>query len=233
MLAAIAGAPRDLTRYPDGNGFALKAALSAAPRRDVRNRSCSATAATTCSSSRRRRSCAPATTPSTRSTRSSCIRSPRRRAARSASKLPPRIFGHDLDAMRAGDHAAHAHRVRRQSEQSDGNLAHGWRCRSVHRERAARCHRRARRGVQRVSRAGRAARIASRGSTQFPNLIVSRTFSKAYGLAALRVGYGVDGSGGRRPAEPRAAAVQRQRARAGGRGRRARRYRVRRRKAAR
>ena len=27
--------------------------------------------------------------------------------------------------------------------------------------------------------------------TRFPNLIVSRTFSKAYGLAALRVGYGV------------------------------------------
>ena len=27
--------------------------------------------------------------------------------------------------------------------------------------------------------------------TQYPNLLVSRTFSKAYGLAALRVGYGI------------------------------------------
>ena len=65
---------------------------------------------------------------------------------------------------------------------------------------------------------------------RYPNLVVSRTFSKAYGLAALRIGYGADAPGGRRHAESRPAAVQRQRARAGGRARRARRRRVRRRK---
>ena len=32
-------------------------------------------------------------------------------------------------------------------------------------------------------------RHASRGSTRFPNLVITRTFSKVYGLAGLRVGY--------------------------------------------
>ena len=50
---------------------------------------------------------------------------------------------------------------------------------------------------------------------RYPNLLVSRTFSKAYGLAALRVGYGVMHADGGRCAQSRAAAVQRQLARAG------------------
>jgi len=31
--------------------------------------------------------------------------------------------------------------------------------------------------------------------TRFPNLVVTRTFSKAYGLAGLRIGYGLSGTG--------------------------------------
>jgi len=45
---------------------------------------------------------------------------------------------------------------------------------------------------------------------QYPNLIVSRTFSKAYGLAGLRVGFSVAQPRPDRPAKPRAPAVQRQ-----------------------
>ena len=37
----------------------------------------------------------------------------------------------------------------------------------------------------------RIAPTASPGSGKYPNLVVSRSFSKAYGLAALRIGYGV------------------------------------------
>ena len=35
----------------------------------------------------------------------------------------------------------------------------------------------------------------SRWVTRFPNLVVTRTFSKAYGLAGLRIGYGLSGTG--------------------------------------
>ena len=48
---AIADATEELSRYPDGNGFALKAALAARYGVDRRRRSFSATAPTTCSSS--------------------------------------------------------------------------------------------------------------------------------------------------------------------------------------
>ena len=34
-------------------------------------------------------------------------------------------------------------------------------------------------------------RMPASGLSEFPNLVVTRTFSKAYGLAGLRVGYGV------------------------------------------
>ena len=64
---------------------------------------------------------------------------------------------------------------------------------------------------------------------RYPHLAVSRSFSKAYGLAALRIGYGVMNDRGRRHDESRAPAVQRQCAGAGGSGGRARRRRLRRR----
>ena len=51
---------------------------------------------------------------------------------------------------------------------------------------------------------------ARRGSRSFPNLVVSRTLSKAYGLAGLRVGFGIAHPRGGRGDEPRAPAVQRE-----------------------
>ena len=50
---------------------------------------------------------------------------------------------------------------------------------------------------------------------EFPNLIISRTFSKAYGLAGLRVGYAIGARAGGGHDEPRAPAVQRQQRGAG------------------
>ena len=63
--------------------------------------------------------------------------------------------------------------------------------RGVHRVGAAGRAGRARRGVQRVPRARRQSRQRRVARRAIPNLVVSRTFSKAYGLAALRVGYGI------------------------------------------
>ena len=45
---------------------------------------------------------------------------------------------------------------------------------------------------------------------EHPNLLISRTFSKAYGLAGLRVGYGIGGCFGRGHAQSRPPAVQRE-----------------------
>ena len=145
----------------------------------------------------------------------------RRRHRGAGARLRPRPRG---DAR--GDHADDARRVRRQSEQSDRHLDRAGGARGVHRVGAARCRSSCstRRTTSTSSRRSsrRQRRVDRRG---IPNLVVSRTFSKAYGLAALRVGYGVDARDGRRPAEPRAPAVQRQRARAGGGARGARRRR--------
>ena len=116
-------AAADLTRYPDGNGFELKDAL-AGRSACRRNRSCSATAATTCSSSSTQAFLRAGDQPCTRSTRSPCIRSPRRRAARGhrgAGEGPRPRPRRDA----GGDHAADAHGVHRQPEQPDGHLARG------------------------------------------------------------------------------------------------------------
>ena len=137
------------------------------------------------------------------------------------ARLRPRPAG---DAR--GDHAADARRVRRQSEQSDRHVDRAGGARGVRRVGAARrrssCS--TRRTTSTSSPRDRADSVAL-DRDAIPNLVVSRTFSKAYGLAALRVGYGVMNADGRRHAEPRAPAVQRQRARAGRGGRGARRHR--------
>ncbi len=123
VLAAIAAAAGEITRYPDGNGFALKAALSRSDLASIPRRSCSAMARTTSWNSstqaypaRRRRGDLRAA----RVCRLSAGHPGARR--RSASKCRRTNYGHDLSRMRAADHAAHAHRLRRQSEQSDRNV---------------------------------------------------------------------------------------------------------------
>ena len=67
-----------------------------------------------------------------------------------------------------------------------------------------------RRGVYRIRRASRTSPTRAAGSREFPNLLVTRTFSKAYGLAGLRVGYALSHPCGGRHAQSRAPAVQRQ-----------------------
>ena len=61
----------------------------------------------------------------------------------------------------------------------------------LHRRRAAPRDGGARRGVLRIHRRPADCRTASTGSRRYPNLVVFRTFSKAYGLAGVRVGYAV------------------------------------------
>ena len=76
-----------------------------------------------------------------------------------------------------------------------------------------------RRGLLRLRRpAGRRAH-ACRWRASGPNLLVTRTFSKAHGLCGLRVGYGIGGAGLDRRHRQRAPALQHQRPRAGRRAR--------------
>ena len=98
-------------------------------------------------------------------------------------------LGHDLAAMAQLDQRAHAPGVRRQPEQPDRHLG--------------RCARRCGASSQRVPEQTLVVvdeayneyvsepefPDASRWLGEFPNLVVTRTFSKAYGLAGLRVGY--------------------------------------------
>ncbi len=57
---------------------------------------------------------------------------------------------------------------------------------------------------------------ASKWLDRYPNLVVTRTFSKVYGLAGLRVGYALSHPRGGRSIEPGAQPIQRQRTRTGG-----------------
>ena len=229
MLAAIAAAAADVTRYPDGNGFALKAALAQRARRRRRRRSSSATAPTTSSSSRRRRTCVRATRPSTRSTRSPSIRWRRRRAARIGVEVPARDFGHDLPrcARRSRRARASCSSPIRTIRPARGSPPAA--LRSVHRVGAAR--RRSSCSTRRTTSISNrpTAATASAGSREFPHLV-----GVAVVLEGVRTGGAArrlrrHGCRRRRHAESRAPAVQRQRARAGGGHRGARRRRVRRR----
>ena len=119
-------------------------------------------------------------------------------AGATSVQVPNRPDGrHDLDAMADGDHRPHPRRHRLHAEQPDRHrsspaaefdafMARGPRrrcsCSST------------RRTTSSSPTSGRW--TASRCSARYPNLVVLRTFSKAYGLAALRIGYAV-GTGGR------------------------------------
>ncbi len=189
-LAAIAAAAADVTRYPDGNGFALKAALARGSACG-RSRSCSATAATTCSSSSRRRSCDPgdrrrlfAARVHRVSARDAGARRARHRGARARSsatistRCAPR-------SRRARASCSSPIRTIRPAPGSRATLSK--RSSRACRATCSSCSTR-----PTTSTSSRRSRShATRWIARYPNLVVSRTFSKAYGLAALRVGYGV------------------------------------------
>ena len=181
----------DVTRYPDGNGFALKTALAArfGVRREqvvLGNGSNDILELATQAFLR----------PGDEAVYSQHAFAvyPLATQARGASgvAVPARDLGHDLDGDARRDHAAHAHRVRRQSEQSDRHLA----CPGC--GEALRLHR-CRTDVLVVLDEAyneylpspHSRRTPRPGSRDHPNLLISRTFSKAYGLAGLRVGYGL------------------------------------------
>ncbi len=156
-----------------------------------------ATARTMCWCCWPRRSSRPVSKPCIRSTASPSIRSPSRRPAPTACvvpALPPDSampLGHDLAAMARAITRTHARRVRRESQQPHRHLGAT--------QRAAKLHRRACRATwwwrstRRTSNTPPACRLQNGIDWlgRYPNLVVFRTFSKAYGLAGVRVGYAV------------------------------------------
>ncbi len=191
VRAAIAAATDDLSRYPDGNGFELKAALSAryrvSPEQIVLGNGSNDVLELVTQAFLRPGDAAVYS-------RHAFVVYPLATQARGATgiEVPARDYGHDLAGDARRDHAGDAHRVRREPQQSDRHLD-------------------SRRTSSKAFVASvpddvlvvldeayneylapDAARArAPRGSPRIANLVVSRTFSKAYGLAALRVGYGI------------------------------------------
>jgi histidinol-phosphate aminotransferase len=134
----------------------------------------------------------------------------RRMHRRAGEELRPRPGRHA-----GGDSSRHACGLDRQPQQSDRQLPAAGRGARLHREDSAACcvvldeaY------TEYLAPADRADTVA--WIKDFPNLLVVRTFSKIYGLAGLRVGYGVGRSRGDRPAEPRAPALQREQPGPGG-----------------
>ena len=189
VLAAIAAAAADLTRYPDGNGFALKAALAeragVPPEQIVLGNGSNdilelATQAFLC--------------PGDHAVYSqyAFIVYPLATQARGALgiEVPAREHGHDLDAMRA----AITPRTKIVFVANPNNPTGTWIAGDAVEAFIA--------GVPRdvivvLDEAYNeflepSQQVDScRWIARHPNLIVSHTFSKAHGLAALRVGYGV------------------------------------------
>ena len=188
-LAAIARAAGELTRYPDGNGYALKSALAA--RRAVRpeqivlgNGSNDVLELVTQAFLR----------PGDHAVYSqyAFIVYPLATQARGAIgiEVPAKDYGHDLDAIRAAITPA----TRVVFIANPNNPTGTWLAGDV-----------VERFVSQVPRdvivvldeaydefleASEQANSTA-WISRYPNLVVSHTFSKAHGLAALRVGYGV------------------------------------------
>ena len=98
--------------------------------------------------------------------------------------------GHDLDAMADGGHRPHPGRDRLHPQQPDRPGRHPDRARRVPRPDPRPRRGGRRRGLRRVRPDGRPGR-RSRDPRRHPNVVLFRTFSKAYGLAGFRVGYAV------------------------------------------
>jgi len=192
-LAAIATAAADITRYPDGNGFALKAALAARlgvrPGEIVLGNGSNdvlelATQAFLVAGDEAVYS------------QYAFIVYPLATAARGARgiEVPAREFGHDLDAMRR----AITPRTRIVFVANPNNPTGTWLpvgaveafIASVPPDVVVVLDEAYNEYLDVSEQSDSAAWIS-----RYPNLIVSHTFSKAHGLAALRVGYGVMNAG--------------------------------------
>jgi histidinol-phosphate aminotransferase len=189
VLAAIAGAVAELTRYPDSNGFALKDAIAhrfaVDPAQIVLGNGSNDILELVSLAFLR---------PGDDAVYSqyAFVVYPLATQARGARgiEVPARDFGHDLSAMRA----AITPKTRIVFIANPNNPTGTWFAAQT---------------MERFLASVPAEVIvvldeayneyldprddanATRWIARFPNLVVSRTFSKAYGLAALRVGYGV------------------------------------------
>ena len=189
VRAAIAAAVGDLPRYPDSNGFALKAALSRRLAVDeaqvvLGNGSNDILELVTLAFLQ----------PGDEAVYSqhAFIVYPLATQARGARgiEVPAREHGHDLDAMRA----AVTPKTRVVFVANPNNPTGTWIAPSVLEAFVASLPRDVvvvldeayNEYLVSTDRAPSVEWIA-----RYPNLVVSRTFSKAYGLAALRVGYGI------------------------------------------
>ena len=188
-LAAIAAASAEITRYPDGNGFALKSALSAhcgVPAQQIVLGNGSNDVLELVSQAFLRAGDHGVYS------QYAFIVYPLATQARGAVgvEVPARDFGHDLEAMRA----AITPKARVVFIANPNNPTGTWLPAPAVEAFIA--------GVPKdvlvvldeayneyLDPADRADSIA--WIARYPNLVVSRTFSKAYGLAALRAGYGV------------------------------------------
>ena len=189
VRAAIIGAIDELSRYPDGNGFELKAALAAryavAPEQIVLGNGSNDVLELVAQAFLR---------PGDHAVYSCHAFAvyPLAVQARGATgiEVAAREYGHDLAAMRAAISA----RTRVVFVANPNNPTGTWLpprdvlafVASVPRDVVVVLDEAYNEYLEPSDRADSVAWIAAQ-----PNLIVSRTFSKAYGLAALRVGYGV------------------------------------------
>jgi histidinol-phosphate aminotransferase len=188
-LAAIAAAAADLTRYPDGNGYALKTALAAhldvgAEQIVLGNGSNDVLELASQAFLR----------PGDHAVYSqyAFIVYPLATQARGAIgvQVPAKDFGHDLDAMRR----AVTPRTRIVFIANPNNPTGTWLAgaaveafvASVPANVIVVLDEAYNEYLEPAHQSNAPAWIA-----RYPNLVVSRTFSKAHGLAALRVGYGV------------------------------------------
>ena len=189
-LEAMERTARELNRYPDGGAYRLRAAL--AERHDVefeqvdrrlgRRRRHRLRLAGVARLGRRDR-LRLAVVPELRDRRGQARRDPGARPA-------PRRHVRPRRAARR-DHPTHEGRLRLQPEQPDGDDEHARRARRLLRAGPRARADGARPGVLRVHRRSRLPRRHRRRFRRGRRVLVLRTFSKIYGLAGLRVGYGV------------------------------------------
>jgi histidinol-phosphate aminotransferase len=189
VRAAIAAATEDLSRYPDGNGFDLKAALSARyavePDRIVLGNGSNDILELVTQAFLRPGNCAVYS-------RHAFAVYPLATQARGATgiEIPARDYGHDLPAMRA----AITGETRIVFVANPNNPTGTWIApdplesfiASVPDDVLVVLDEAYNEYLEPAQRAASAA-----WTRKYANLVVSRTFSKGYGLAALRVGYGI------------------------------------------